>query len=96
MVQEGICRVLEIDRHDYVQHRVVPNRRPHTRLFEDGELEIVDRVIAELRPNTATEVSELSHETEGLKVARMRGIIPYESVYLTLETGTGEGAGPCG
>ena len=66
-----------------IQHRLVAKRDPDREIFEPGELEIVDQVMAFFQGKTAREVSDFSHREPGWAVARDREVIPYDTVWLS-------------
>jgi len=61
----------------YPYRRPIALREPNMSLFTDGEMRIIDRVIAEQRDKYATELSDLSHEFIGWQVALPGERIPY-------------------
>lgn len=46
------------------------------------ELDLAEWILAKLWENNATEVSDLSHDFIGWKVAEFNEVIPYETVFL--------------
>jgi uncharacterized phage-associated protein len=69
----------------YTQIRVIPKREADITKFTADEIAIVDRVIDELRNRSAAEVSALSHEAVGWRIAQLGQEIPYESAFLSDE-----------
>ncbi len=70
--------------------RPVALREPNTQLFTPEELALIDRIIAEHWGETATDVSDFSHEFLGWQAARWREPIPYGTVWLSAPTLTPE------
>lgn len=69
----------------YTQKRVIPKRKADLSAFNADEIAIVDRVIDDLRDRSAAEVSALSHEAVGWRIAQLGQEIPYESALLSDE-----------
>lgn len=81
---EGAAAVLPKTVGGFTQRRVVALREPNLRGFTAEEIALVDEVIDELREETATSVSELSHRWSlGWRAARERETIPYGTVFWT-------------
>jgi hypothetical protein len=74
-----VRRVLPVSR--YEQKRLVPLRRPELGQFSGFEIAVVETVMDELRDLTAEDVSKLSHEFVGWKLAEMGEIIPPDSAF---------------
>jgi uncharacterized phage-associated protein len=72
--------------YDRPQKRVVPQRRADTEMFSPEERAIIDEVIADLIYMNAGQVTQLSHQEWGWRLAKDGEPIPYESSWL--------GAGP--
>jgi hypothetical protein len=72
---------------DHVQDVLKPkNIKPNTEQFSDEELEIVDRVIAEMRQYTNTEASDESHKrSAGWRARDFGETIPYSSALINPE-----------
>lgn len=69
---------------NYVQHRLVPTQKTVSPSdhFKEHEIEVIEEVIEALGPMTAAEVSELSHNEMGWRIAEMYEDIPYETALL--------------
>jgi len=63
--------------------RVVPLRAPDLSVFSNRELEIVDRVILELRTRDAAQSRLLSHLMVTWRIARYDEVIPYHAAYIS-------------
>lgn len=74
----------------HVQQKPVHLSRPDLSVFSADEIAIVDEVIESLRGKSARQVSELSHEFIGWKVAEMGMNIPYEIALVGAEEITEE------
>lgn len=75
---EGIFRSQGL----HEQKRLMALRDADMRDFKGPEMVIIQNVIDDLRDLTSEEVSLLSHEFPGWKLAAMDEVIPYETVYL--------------
>lgn len=88
LVSEG---ALEISRvplsNGYEQHRTIAKRDPVLSHFSLDEILLVNEVIDELRPQTAREVSDASHDVRW-RVVGDKDSIPYEFAYLSDELPT--------
>lgn len=82
LAEEGALGHEVIDRFGFRQERYVALRRPDVSVFSAPELQIIDDVLTALRSMNGKEVSELSHQTVGWRVARDNDVIPYESAFL--------------
>jgi len=67
----------------YYIHRLVALRDADVSLFREGELELVDRVIEELRPLGWKALSDATHAEPGWAAAKPSAIIPYESAFVS-------------
>ncbi|HEY6322816.1 MAG TPA: Panacea domain-containing protein [Thermoanaerobaculia bacterium] len=65
--------------------KLKPHRAPDLSVFSEAELEIVARVIEDLEPLDATDVSQLSHLFAGWQVVANGEKIPYNSVFVGAE-----------
>lgn len=64
------------------QRRLMALREPDLSVFSAFEISVVDQVIELLREDTARDVSDLSHEFPGWKLAEMDEHIPYFTVWI--------------
>lgn len=55
---------------------------PEVSVLSAEELDLADRILAELWDHSGTEVSDLSHDFIGWKAAEFNEVIPYETVFL--------------
>jgi hypothetical protein len=85
LVEQGDARVDPVPTTAGMQKRLVALREPDLSLFDEDELRIIDRVLADLRGMNATEVSDLSHEEPGWLVTQEREPIPYHFALLSLD-----------
>ena len=83
MESEGEIQRIERRDLNLLQKRVIPLRSPEVAAFSDQELEIVDRVIGELRVHAASQTRLLSHLDVGWRVAYLEEVIPYHSAYFS-------------
>jgi hypothetical protein len=82
MVEEGDCVEVQRDHFGYPQVRIIARREPDLGLFSAEEIDLVGRVLEELRDSNATQVSELSHQFIGWQVANLNEDIPYATVFV--------------
>jgi len=82
MVAEHSCIWASRDFYGLAQEKLLPLREPELSLFTGEEIALVDEVIAELWPYTATDVSALSHRFIGWQLAEEGETIPYSTVAL--------------
>lgn len=62
--------------------RITAHRDPDMREFSEDELAIVERALRLLGSESASYLSELSHLELGWRLAEMKEVIPYETVFL--------------
>jgi hypothetical protein len=82
MKGDGDCVEVERELFGRSQRRVRAERAPETGVFSEHELVLADRILGQLRDHTASEVSELSHDFIGWRVAAPNEVIPYETVFV--------------
>lgn len=78
----GACAWAERNYHGYALKKLLALREPDLSHFSGEEIDIVRDVIEELRPFSAKEVSDLSHDFIGWRVAEPGETIPYDTVWL--------------
>jgi hypothetical protein len=83
MMAAGDCVVQDVAYFDRPQKRVIVLRDPDLRSFSGEEIATVNWVIESLRGLNATQVSQLSHEDTGWKIARIGDTIPMSSAFLS-------------
>ena len=83
MEDSGLIRRTERTYFHHTQKVVEPLEPATLAVFEARELDLVDKVMAELRQFNADEVSALSHLDDGWRLAEDREVIPYSSVYIS-------------
>lgn len=70
--------------------RLVAKRPPNLSLFTPDELKFVDNIIKMVSDGTASDISNLSHDEMGWKLARHKEPIPYEAVWLSFDPPTAD------
>ncbi len=80
--REGALALARREYHGYVQHKPVALREPDLSGFTGEEIATVDRALSQLWGHSARDVSDLSHEFLGWKIARDGEIIPYETALI--------------
>ena len=83
LTAEGALGHEVTDRFGFRQERYVALRPPDVSVFSAPELQIIDDVLTALRSMNGMEVSDLSHQAVGWRVARPNAVIPYESAFLS-------------
>ena len=83
MEAEGEIQRVEQRDLNLLLKRILPLRPPDLSVFSDRELEIVDRVILELRTLDAAQSRLLSHLDVAWRIARYDEVIPYHSAYIS-------------
>ncbi len=61
----------------YTQKRLQATRQADTSVFSESEIKVIDSVIEVAKGHTATELSDLTHDLVGWKVAGHMEVIPY-------------------
>lgn len=79
--QEGAIKRDREQQFEFDEKRTYALREAHMDLFTQDEIELVDEVINELRPRTATAVSDQSHGV-AWRARNMRDEIPYEAAFM--------------
>ncbi len=84
LIGDELARINPTQVFNYVQHRLVPtaNEIDPADYFDATEAQIIDEVIDALSSMTAAQVSELSHNEMGWRIADMHETIPYETALL--------------
>ncbi len=78
----GAVKVTPVSRSSFVQRRLVALREPKLELFSGPEIALIDNVIAALRTDTATSVSDFSHRwMPAWDSVRLYETIPYSIAY---------------
>jgi hypothetical protein len=78
---EGALAIKRVPSGDYVEERPVALRPADVGLFSAEELALIEAEVEAARDMTGTDMSEVSHEFLGWKVAAMGETIPYETVF---------------
>lgn len=60
----------------------IPLRDANISIFSADEISIVDEMIEYVRPHSAREISDLSHNFEGWRALEIGDELPYETVFL--------------
>lgn len=85
LIEEGAIRIDEVDldfgRQGYRQKRTVALRNAEMRFFTADEIDLVNEVIRDLWDQSATEVSNASHDVRW-RVLQHKDALPYEFAYL--------------
>lgn len=80
--ESGECAWAERSYYGLTLKKLIPLREPDLSPFTGPEVDLVQRVIAQLANLNATEVSELSHQFAGWQAADDGEEIPYETVFV--------------
>lgn len=84
---EGAIKLEPVQRGPHTQMRIVALRDAVLDHFTADEIQLVDEVIDELWPQTASQVSDASHDVRW-RVVGDRDDIPYEFAFLSNEAAT--------
>lgn len=87
LINEGAIKLEKVEFGPYTQHRLVALREPVMQHFTADEVAIVDEVIKELWNQTATEVSDASHDVRWRTLCD-KDPLPYEFAFLSDEPPT--------
>jgi len=82
LLADGTARLVDEDVLGRSQHVLVPVRPADTSLFSADELATIDEVLDGLADLTATQVSDLSHDEPGWRLAGERESIPYATAFI--------------
>jgi hypothetical protein len=82
MLESGDADLVPADYFGRDQKRLAARREPNLNLFEDEEIALVDKVMNALIFETATSVSDLSHQWAGWQLAEVKEDLPYFTVFL--------------
>ena len=82
MKRDRDCVEIEREVYGLRQRRVRAERAPELSVFTEEELRLADRILRDLWDQSATEVSDLSHEHIGWKAAALNEVIPYETAFV--------------
>ena len=84
LLDEGLASIETQQVFRYTQQRLVPTRRGCElgNGFTESEKEVIIEVLGFLKPMTAKEVSDLSHEEVGWILAQDGETIPYETAWI--------------
>jgi len=83
--QEGLLEVQEPPAGSTGARKTISHRDADTSVFSPEELELVDRVIEQLKGKTAGRISGISHEEPGWQLVDMEDDIPYEMALISKE-----------
>ena len=81
LVEEGAIRIDRVPIGNLMQDRTIALRSPVMTHFSEDEVILVDQVVSELWSQTATEVSDASHDVRW-RVLQNRDSLPYEFAFL--------------
>jgi Protein of unknown function (DUF4065) len=82
MCGRGDCFEWEREHFGRVQKRLLPKRDADLSVFTPQEVDLINQVIEELWQDTASGVSERSHDAIGWRAAQMGEDIPYSTVFV--------------
>jgi hypothetical protein len=70
------------------QRRLVPLRPPKLTSFLPDEISLIDDIIQKCLPMSATDISNMTHQWRGWRIAAERELIPYSAFFLSDEPPT--------
>ena len=85
LLSEGLVKLEERQRGPHAQRVTVALAEPDLAVFSAEELQVIEEVLADLRPHGAIQVSELSHErSAGWNLVEIGEVIPYGSAFVSM------------
>jgi Protein of unknown function (DUF4065) len=84
LVATGAADVVQEQAGPYTQDRIYALRQPSRETFSREELDLVDRVIEELRPLHWTKLSAITHETPGWRAVKFGEDISYDTAFVSV------------
>ena len=78
------------DYHGYAQNRPLALRAPDTDVFTDSQIALVEGLVAECWGRSARQMSDLSHNFPGWRLAKNGETIPYQVALVSLREPTME------
>ena len=82
MEEDGVLFVREGSKYSYQQKRPIAMRSANLHAFTGEEVALIDRIIDQFWELDATQISDLSHDEVGVKLALEGETIPYETAYI--------------
>jgi len=82
MAKKGEATTAACIAYGHTQKRLVPLREANLDVFTASEISLVDFVIEALQEHNARQVSDMTHDETGWKLAALREDIPYNTVFL--------------
>jgi uncharacterized phage-associated protein len=79
---QGALRSEDVDYYGMTLRSITALRDPDMRDFTEDELAVIERAIREYGHESATYLSELSHQELGWRLADWKEAIPYETAFL--------------
>lgn len=84
LVEEKVLAIKEVNYYGKTQTRTIALRDANLDIFTPQEIDLVNKIVHELRDHDGREVSDLSHEFIGWKLAELANeSIPYETALLS-------------
>jgi len=90
MARRHEAAVMQAGYHGREQQRVTALRPPDLSVFDAAELAVVNETIKQLWGRSGKEVSDLSHDFLGWRIAEDREVIPYEMALVDQSSPTEE------
>lgn len=83
-------RQMEEQTYAGTQRRLQPTRPADVAMFSGTDISILDEILRLLRPMTARQASDLSHDTMAWRLTKDRQEVPYSTAVLSEEAPTDE------
>lgn len=90
LIEDEALAIQKADYHGRGQDRTLALRQPKLDIFTPQEIDLINQIVKDLWDYDGTEVSELSHEFIGWKVAKEKEEIPYQVALLNFDKPTEE------
>ena len=82
LIDSGAAELVDEDFPGWPKHRLVPSRAANVDLFTHDERQTLEDVLTQLEGMTGTQVSELSHQEPGWRLAEIGETIPFSTAFL--------------
>lgn len=82
LLESGDATMASVEVFGYRQDVLVPERAADLSVFSAAEIATIDEVLNDLDGLTARQVSDLSHEEPGWRMAEPGGTIPYHRAFV--------------
>ena len=85
MIKEGLVELIEVERFGKIQKRLKAIAKADASVFTEEELETIDKVIVDITPYTATDISNETHKELSWLLSETKEELPPFTFLLTKE-----------